>query len=445
MSEQQFPSLNRRGFLKLGGAAAAMGALAACGSNTGREKTSSSLPPSASDGSPSSGAASPTPGGGNLHAWFHAYGEPGTQEALEKYAAGFNKAKVTVGWFPADYDSKVNSALLTDEAPDVFEYANGPTIDAILGGQVTELDGILGDATKDYPAWLVERLSHGGKLYAVPQLVDMHMLVYRKSVFDAKGIKVPESVDELFAAIAALTEGDTKGAFFGNDGGIGVLIGPMLWSVGADYLTKDNKPGFTDPAVVAAFKKWHELFSSGNLLLGAPKDWSDPSAFTTELVPIQWTGLWTFPDIIKAFGDDFGTLAWPKFNDAGAPSAPVGAYSACISSKSKQVDLAKDFIKYLWVDGTDMQLEFATAFGFHLPARASVAAKADVLKTGAAAQALKIMQENGHAQTPLLWTSASATAMNDAVTKIVKDGADPTAELAGVLKTVEAELARVQK
>lgn len=466
-SEQTTKPLTRRAFFAAGGTLAISGVLAACGNDTGRSGDSSAAPTSAAETSaattsaaessaaPTSGASSSSAAPGSteassssggakatLNQWYHEYGEKGTREAVEKYAADYPHAEVKVGWFPGDYDSKINSALLAAGAPDVFEYGNGATIDAIKQGLVAPLDDIITEAKSDYPAWLLERLSWDGKLYAIPQLIDMHLLVYRKSIFEKKGIKPPATTKELYDAVKALAEGDMKGGFFGNDG-LGPLAGNIMWSVGADYVT-DNKVGFTDPAVAQAFKAHAELVASGKLLVkpGDAKDWWDSGTFITEEVPLQWAGLWTFPDIAKALGDDFGALPWPAFNDKGKPSAPVGAFSSCVFAKGQNVDAAKEFVKWLWVDGKEMQLEFATKFGAHLPARASVAAMAENLKSGANAEALKIMQENGHAQTPMLWTGASGTALSDAVAKILK-GADPAKELAGVVTKVEAELKRV--
>ena len=94
------------------------------------------------------------------------------------------------------------------------------------------------------------------------------------------GVQPPQTVDELLAAAKALTTSKVKGLFVGNDGGVGVLGGPLLWSAGLDYLTKDNTFGFDDPAAAEAFGKLRALFTSGSLLLGAPTDWSDPSAMS---------------------------------------------------------------------------------------------------------------------------------------------------------------------
>ncbi len=474
--------LSRRRFFTVGGTLAAAGILAACGSNTGRSAGSSAPAggssvaaggssvaaggssaaaqgaSSAAPGTSSSAGASAATSAGSsvagssssgakptLNQWYHEYGEKGTKAAVERYAAAYPNATVKVGWFPGDYDSKVASSLLTANAPDVFEAGNGPSIDAIQGGQVVALDDLLGSAKSDFTASLIERMTYKGKLYAIPQVIDMQLMVYRKSMLSKASVKPPTTFDELAAAAKALTKGDFKGLFVGNDGGVGTLVGPTLWSVGEDYLTKDNKVGFTPAGAGPAFGKLHDLFTSGNLLLGAPADWSAPDSFTNELCAMQWTGLWNFPQFIKAFGDDLGVLPWPKFSGGGAPSVPIGAYGSCVSSKSKNPDAAKAYVKWLWVDNTADQLDFAQSYGFHVPSRTSLAAKADKLKTGAAADAVKILQQNSHAQTPLFWTPASGTAMSDAVTNIIKNGDDPVKALTSVIAKVQAELKRVVK
>ncbi|WP_284283810.1 ABC transporter substrate-binding protein [Arsenicicoccus piscis] len=390
------------------------------------------------DGGDVRGAAGGKPA---LSQWYHQYGEAGTQQAVEKFAAAYPDAKVTVSWKPGDYDQSTAASLLTDAGPDVFEYGNGPTIDMIKAGQVADLTEVVASAKDDFNKAILDRMTYQGKVYAVPQVIDMQLLVYRKSMLEKAGVKPPTTIDELVAAAKKLTDSKVKGLFLGNDGGLG-LGGPMLWAAGADYLTPDNTFGFGTPAAAAALGKLRELFTSNALLLGAPKDWFDASALTQGLCAIQWTGLWTLPDIQKALGDDFGVLPWPAMS-GGKQSVPVGAYGSCVSTKSKNVDAAKKFVQWLWVDQTDKQLEWATAYGFHIPARQSLVSKADKLKTGPAADAAKLVQDFGHAQTPLLWTPKCATAFGDMMSRIVKDGADPAAQIAVVKPVVEAELKRV--
>ncbi len=433
MSDSAFSkSLDRRSLLTLGGGAAAAGLLAACGSNTGRTTSSSTTS--------GSGGSKPA-----LAQWYHQYGETGTQQAVQGYAKAYTDATVTVTWKPGDYDQSTAASLLTDSGPDVFEYGNGPTIDMIKGKQVVDMTDAVGAAASDFNDAVIKRMTYDGKIWAIPQVVDMQLLVYRKSLLAAAKITPPETIEELQSAAEALTTGKVKGLFLGNDGGAGLMGGPMLWAAGLDYLKDDNTFGFDDDAAVTSLSKLRELFTSKHLLLGAPADWFDASALNQGLTAMQFTGLWTFPDIKKALGDDFGCIPWPKLGSAsdGKKSVPVGAYGSCVSAKSKNVDAAKAFAKWLWVDQTDKQLDFATAYGFHIPSRKALLAKATTLQSGPAKDAAQYAVDFGHAQSPLLWTPKCQTAFGDMMSKIVKDGADVKAEIAKVKTVADAELKRV--
>ncbi len=427
----------RRQILTLGGSLAASAALAACGDNSGRSGTTST---STSGGSSTGGGTKPA-----LSQWYHQYGEAGTQQAVGKYAAAYTDATVKVEWKPGDYDKSTAASLLTDAGPDVFEYGNGPTIDMIKGGQVVDLTDALGDAKSDFNPSVLARMTYEDKVWAIPQVIDMQLLVYRKSLLAAAGVQPPQTVEELQAAAGALTKGKVKGLFLGNDGGVGLMGGPALWSAGLDYLDDANALGFDAESATAALAPLRALFTSGHLLLGAPKDWFDASALTTGLCAMQFTGLWTFPDIVKGLGEDFGVLPWPKLGAAsgGKPAVPVGAYGSCVSTKSKNVEAAKAFATWLWVDQTADQLDFATAYGFHIPSRTSLIPKATTLASGPAADAAKIATDNGHAQSPILWTPKCATAFGDMMTRVVKDGTAVADEVAKLKPVVDAEIKRV--
>lgn len=406
--------ISRRRLLSLAGASAL---LAACGSNTGR--------------------------GGNgqaLKQWYHAYGEPGVQQAVERYAKAYTKTPIDVQWNPGDYDSKLATSLLSDGGPDVFE--STPQISSVRAGQLVPLDDVFGDARTDFSESILATHTVDGKIYGVPQAVDMQMLFYRKSFFARAGVQPPSTVDELIDASRRLTRDGVKGLFAGNDGGGGVLGGPALWSAGLDYV-RDHQVGFDDPVAAQAIGKLRELYTSGSLLLGAVKDWAEPDAFTQGLVAMQWTGLWTVPAIQKALGDDFGVLPFPKLNATGAPSVPVGAFGAMVNARSKRVDEAKEFVRWLWIERTDYQEDFNLSYGFHIPPRKSISAKASKLTSGAAADAVKFVQDNAKASNPPDWTSVMRTAFNDAVSRVVRDGAPADTELKAAAAKARDELKRL--
>ena len=424
---------SRRSFLALAG----MGALAtACGSNTGRQGTP---PPSTaySAGPPPTDAPKVT-----LQQWYHAYGEEGVQAAVKRYAATYPAATVEVQWNPGDYDSKIVTALQNSKVPDVFEAQ--VKIDWVRQNQVVPLDDLIAPVKGDFSPAVLAAQTVEGKVYGIPQATDTQLLFYRKSLLQAAGVQPPQTVDELVDAAGKLTKDGVKGFFAGNDGGVAVLTGPLLWSAGLDYLKNGNREvGFDDPRAATALGKLHALNATGSLLLGAPADWSDPGAFVDGLTAMQWTGLWALPKIRDAFDDDFGVLPFPRLDDSGAPSVPVGAYGAMVNAKSAHIAEAKAFVKWLWLDNTADQLEFATKYGFHVPARQSLIGRADTLNAGPAADAARFVKENGHLVGGPVWTQQANTALSDAVAKIAKEGADPAAQVKTAVGVAQAELKRL--
>ncbi|MEV4338264.1 sugar ABC transporter substrate-binding protein [Streptomyces sp. NPDC049590] len=412
-------TISRRTLLAAGAGA---GLLTACGSNTGR----------------GGGGSGP-----RLSQWYHQYGEPGTERAVQRYAAAFREADVSVQWRPGNYDQQTAAALLTDSGPDVFE-VNGPTLDQIRGGQVLDLTDLLAGAKDDFNPAVLAPKTHEGRVYGIPQVIDTQLLYYRKSLLRDAGVEPPATLDALVDAARELTDRRTKGLFLGNDGGAGVLGATPLYAAGLTLVTDDGRIGFDDPAAARTLGKLHRLYADKSLLLGAPADWSDPSAFLQGLTAMQWSGLWALPVIKRELGDDFGVLPFPADGDRGRPAVPVGAYGAAVSARSGHKDLAKRYVKWLWVDRTDYQKDFALSYGFHIPARRSLAAEATALREGPAADVVRFTTDHGYAQ-PLLWTPAGQTAYQDALSRIIKGGADPERELRAVVRKVAEEIARVSK
>lgn len=413
----------RRGFIGI--AALAGLAAAGCGSNTGRGG--------------SSGTA------GTIVQWYHQYGEAGVEAAVKRYAAAYRKTPVRVDWKIGDYDSLIDTALQNSSVPDVFEAQ--PKINQVQAGQVVALDDVIAPVRSDFTPAVLAGHTVQGKVYGVPQAVDTQVLFYRPSLLARAGVRPPTTVPELVDAARKLTTGGVKGLFAGNDGGVGVLAGPLLWSVGLDYLHEDASGhytvGFDDPRAATVASVLHTLNTNGSLLLGAPADWSDPSAFTQGLCAMHWTGLWNVPTIKAKFGDDFGIVPFPKYDGSGADSVPVGAFGAMINAKSRNIQAAKDYISWLWIDQTADQLQFDTAYGYHIPSRKSLIPRATVLRSGVGAQAARYVQQFGHLVGGPVWTSAMNTAFSDALTTVAKNGGDPSGPLKSAVSAVRTQLRQI--
>jgi multiple sugar transport system substrate-binding protein len=427
------PVSTRRTFLALAGALGLGGALAACGGDSG-----------GLDSGGGSGGGKPT-----LKQWYHLYGESGTEQAVQRYAQGYERATVEVQWTPGDYESKLSSGLLSDSGPDVFEIGGSPNVDMIRSGQVVALDDIVGPVRGDYTDGDLAATSLDGSLWGVKIVDDTGFLYYRKSLLAAAGVQPPRTMDELIDATRALDRNGVKGLFVGNDAGVtpafggAALLDLVLWTAGTASLTPDNEVGFTTPEAKDSLRKLQELAGTGSLLLGAPTDWWDPSAFTQELAAMQWCGLWAMPKILEAFGDDVGIVPWPALSTTvGKPATFLGGWVSMVSAKARDVELAKDYTKWLWIDNTEAQKDFNLSYGFHIPPRKSLASGAEQLREGVAADALRIFNESAVAPNPM-WTPKMKSAFADAATAIVRGGGDIDAELTKAQQAVEAELARL--
>ena len=122
---------------------------------------------------------------------------------------------------------------------------------------------------------------------------------------------------------------------------------------------------------------------------------------------------------------------------------PVGAYGSCVSAKSKNVDAAKAFVKWLWVDQTDKQLDFAQCYGFHIPARKSVVAEGRQAAVRPGRRRGDARQRERPRAEPAAVDAQVPDRLPDALNRIIKHGADPKAEIATMKAVAEAELKRV--
>jgi multiple sugar transport system substrate-binding protein len=412
-------SWDRRSVLRAAMGLAAAGGLAACGGNNGRGGGSGS--------------------GKNLVQYFHAYGEPGTEQAIRRYAKAYKEANVSTQWITGEnFESKLFSALLTDNAPDLFEFH--PQIQLVRSGQVADLTDLVEPVKDDFNQADIASHTVDGKIYGVRMIDDPQFFFYRKSMFEKAGVDVPTTLDELIEVAAKLTTDKVKGVFLGNE--LDAIVRPLIWAAGADTLDEKNRIAYHTDGVKEGLVKLRKLFTSGDLLLGAPTDFWDPSALNQGLTAIQWCGMWAMPQMQQALGDDLGIFPFPKVTDAGKPSVYNGGWSMFVNAKGRNVDAAKEYVKWLWIDQKEYQEDWSLSYGFHVPPRLSIAESAEKLKSGLPAEGVRLFNEYGHFDN-IGFTQAMIDAIEDVVGDCVRAGGDPEAALDKADGKVERELKKL--
>ncbi|WNM31052.1 sugar ABC transporter substrate-binding protein [Streptomyces sp. Li-HN-5-11] len=411
---------SRRSLFRAAAGMAAAGTLAACGSNNGRG---------------GSGGGS----GKNLVQYFHAYGEAGTEQAIKRYAAAYKKADVRTNWITGNnFESALFAALLSNNAPDCFEFH--PQLQMVKSGQVADLSDIIDPVKDDFNPNDIKSHTVDGKIYGIRMIDDPQFFYYRKSMLEKAKVDVPTTLDELIAAAAKLTTGKVKGLFLGND--LTAIQNPIIWSAGADTIDDKNQIAYHTDGVVQGLKQLRGLFTSGDLLLDAPADWWDPSALNQGLCAIQWCGMWAMPAIQKALGDDIGIFPFPKIGSSGKQSVYNGGWSMFVNAKGKNVDAAKEYVKWLWIDQKQYQEDWALSYGFHIPPRNSIAQQATKLKSGLPAEGVKLFTDFGHFDN-IAYDQTMQTAFADVIASSVRKNGNPEAALDACDKKVNVELKKL--
>lgn len=375
--------------------------------------------------------------------WYHQYGEEGTFEAAQRYAAEYSEAtegvRVEVVWVPGDYFAALNAALLTDEGPDVFELQ---TVDIarVRAGQLEPLDDLFEGVLDDFNATAMERVIIDDVIYGVPMIVDPQFIYYRTSALADAGIEPPATMDELIAAADALTSGRVKGLFLGNDLGASNYLLYMTTFAANTSLIEGDSVAFNTPENVLMWEKKQQLADSGSLLVGAPTEWWDPGALIDGFTVMQWCGLWAMPNIVANLGEEeVGVLPWPAVDENATPSIYIGGWNQSVNANSAHVQAAKDYVQWLWIENAEVQTDWNLSYGFHIPPRASIAAEAAALQSGPAAEVLALLPEYG-STTPVTWTGAMDSAYVDAHSEVLLRGANPADALAEAEEIVQNEL-----
>ena len=206
------------------------------------------------------------------------------------------------------------------------------------------------------PAFL-NNSTFDGKTYGIPYRSSVIYMLYNKSIFKKLGLTIPKTYDEFLQACDKLKAANITPVAFGNSQSwysawwIG-QFNTML--VNANTIMKDYNPQngtFTDPEYVKSIQTFLDL--NKNQYFGSNVNSKDYYQVREEFCAGQ-EGMMLdataqFSVYEKAMGDDFGFFKFPVMKGAAGDPGTItgGAEVYCISPKTKNPDVAVDFVKYM--------------------------------------------------------------------------------------------------
>jgi len=268
------------------------------------------------------------------------------------------------------------------DTPDIFMLDwLGQFVDA---GWVEPLDGFLSDPTLTDAEWYdVNDIFAGarnfgtykGKFAGMPITAEVEVLFYRKDLLEAKGLKVPETMDDLYKVATALKTSDMAGIANRGRRGAGANAWPWagyVMSYGGRVLDDQFQPVFNSPEAVAGTEMYAKLLQDAGPAGVVNYDWyevlqdfqqgkaamfTDSSGFVPTLLDKTSTPV----------ADKVGFAAFPKGPGKDAP-VPNGWYWLVgVNANSQHKKAAWLFLE--WATSKPGTLAIAASGGS--PARAS--------------------------------------------------------------------------
>lgn len=351
--------VTRRAALGLGGALGLSALLAACGSS-------------------SDASISGSGGSGDLRVWFMK--DSVSEDAMKWLKTTFESkhpgSKLTYeiqvwdGIVP-----KLQTALASSSStPDIIELGNtqAPTFCAV--GALTDIssmkDELGGD---DLTKSLVDLGSHDGKMYAAPFYAGSRIFFYRKDMFDAAGVKVPTTIDELTAAATTLQQANASTPNFS-----GLYLPGIAWQSTIAWLFTNGgrlatekggkwQGGLSSAESQASIAQMQALWRSGSTS-GTVTDSTTASQpfvpFNTGETAMFFGFNWHLSSIDKALVDagKVGYFAFPPVSAGGVGHPFAGGSNVAISGKTKNKALATSAMKLIFAK--EFQEFFATNGGW---------------------------------------------------------------------------------
>jgi multiple sugar transport system substrate-binding protein len=191
-------SVSRRTFLKIAAASAAPLLLAAC-----------AVPQAA----PAAGGGAAAPSGEKVALRFLAMDydsnmQPDTQALVDEFNSSQDKIETAleiVSW--ANGQNVILTQMSAGQPPDVFNHSGQGLLQFQAEDQLAQLDDLMGEEfLSNFWESGIDAMSVSGALYGMPYFLDPRGLFYRKDLFDAKGLKAPETWADVREAAKALND-----------------------------------------------------------------------------------------------------------------------------------------------------------------------------------------------------------------------------------------------
>lgn len=192
-----------------------------------------------------------------------------------------------------------------------------------------------------------------GAVYGVPVMTERHIVYYRSDLLEQAGIPVPETLDDLKEAVAALNDpgnGVYGIAMRGARVPLVTQFSSFLYSFGGDFQDEDGNATLDTPEAIEAYEFYGDLLKEFGPPGATNMGWVEASAIFAQGNAAFYldadSQAYTFLDESNSAVVD--TVAYARFPEGPAGSLPynIVPQTVGINAFSKKQDAAWDFLKW---------------------------------------------------------------------------------------------------
>ena len=436
--------MKKKSFAKMLALALAMLLMIAALTACGQEAPDTSSPPQESEEPVQEPAVEPT----TINFWHHYSAQSAENETLmnvlipkfEEEHPEYKVNAVSHEW--QDLHDKIIISASSDTLPDVarLDIAWVPEFEEM--GILVALDEEMTDFADVAAGLLPSAMSTGevdGHNYALALNTNSKIMFYNAQAFADAGLEPPETIDDMLAAIAALSGTNENGQqVWGlNEPALaGWNILPYIWSMGGEITNEDYTVAtgyLNSEKTVAAVQMLADLYANGQLTGFNSGDIPMTDGFGTGRYMMLLEGPWKTAEMDGAYPDfEYGMCDMPA-GEAGSISVLGGEDIAMFDTPNKEG--AWEFMKFMTGEWAQEQM----AQCGQIPVNTAALER----DTGAAQGSAPFLEAitTAKARPPIACWSDFDSALTNAVTDIIVNGADAQSTLDALAAEVDAMLA----
>jgi len=391
-----------------------------------------------------------------LTVWVHVTDETDEGMVYGERVAAFNEAhdniQVDIEFIPrggdgSGYEDKINTALTTNQLPDVITL-DGPNTAAYADAEIIAPIGqyISQESLDDYLPSIIQQGTYKGEIYALGPMESTVALYYNVDLLEKYGLEAgtidtPWTWDDLFEAAQVITDGESYPALDMTYNWTGewkiYAYAPFFWSnggqvIGDDGLEAEGIFNSVENAEALAFMK--KLVDEGVTSV-TPEE----ANFQLGLSAFLLNGAWMIPDFENNYPElNWGVMPYPVSPNTNELHVPTGSWQFAASAQSEYPKEAAMLVE--WMTNTDSTVAISNAIGMP-PSRLSAIPLLPQYNEGPRKVLMDQLTQGGHARPVSVIYPVVSRSFEEAIDQVIY-GEEPQEVLDSKITVIDREAQR---